>query len=136
MWGTIPAHYHKDAILKPEEQAGLLKVARILGLYPQWWDRLPLKPMSMIRARVNSRLELLDTDDYVIDRDGGVAGLDDEEVRNAAETRGLQVLGRDEKALRGELDLWIQARKNHSVIDLVWDEFPFKKLILESVSSD
>lgn len=119
MWGKIPVHYQQDAVLIPEEQEGLLKVGRMLGLYPRWWDRLPLKPISVMKARINGTLKQLDADDLVITKHGGVAGLEAEEVRNAAEMRGLKVLERDEQELRGDLHRWIQERKNHSVIDLI-----------------
>ena len=65
----------------------LKSCAQTLGLYPAWWDRWTpsLIPTTLLRRRVYSKLAELDVDDFAIERDGGVATMDEEEVRIACE---------------------------------------------------
>ena len=96
-----------------------VRVGQILGAYPAWWDRLPAKPTWAIRRRVERRLHELELDDRAIERDGGAQGLEEEEVKLAAETRGLNVSGKTDGAVREELKGWLQARKKRPLTALI-----------------
>lgn len=58
-------------------------------------------------------------DDLAIGREGGVKGLSEEELKVAAEARGLDVVGKPSGVLRSVLEMWMQARKRTSIIDLL-----------------
>lgn len=104
----------ETAITTPNE-AG--RLGQILGAYPAWWDRLPITPSWFISRRVAERLRLIELDDFAIQQDGswgdGVQRLaDGDEVRLAAEMRGLNVLGRGDQELKSILEKWLRARKS------------------------
>ena len=52
--------------------------------------------------------EYIAADDFAIEKDGGVGGLNKEEVVRACEERAMDVLGRGEKVLRQELKIYIE----------------------------
>lgn len=115
---TNPARLQREKILG---------VGRMLGMYPEWWDRyLPswMVPVNSVKNRVQRRLDELWVDDLGIERDGGVAKLEGEEVLMAAEARGLDVVDRDVSAVRDDLTRWIKARKHRSRIELIVDGLP------------
>ncbi|CAD6577021.1 MAG: hypothetical protein ASARMPRED_008098 [Alectoria sarmentosa] len=91
----------------PEElQRNALKsYAQLLGLYPAFWDRwIPTAiPMSLIKRRVYQRLGELEVDDFAIQRDGGVGKMEGEE-------RGIDILAKEEKNLRRDLEQWMERR--------------------------
>ena len=119
MWGTVPANLDHGPALQPSETEGILKVGRMLGLYPEWWDRLPWKRVKAVRQRLTTRLQELEADDIAIERDGGVEGLEGEEVKMAAERRGLDVLEKEEEELRGHLKGWLQAKTKRSALNII-----------------
>jgi len=92
-------------------QPVMVHIGRSLGLYSSLWDRLGVSPTSIVRRRVKRRMEFVELDDAVIERDGGVENLDGEEVVMAAENRGIDVSGRKEADLKMVLEEWLQARK-------------------------
>lgn len=122
------------------------RLGQILGVYPAWWDRLPITPSWFISRRVTERLRLIDLDDCAIEQDGsrgdGVQRLaDGEEVLLAAEMRGLNVLGRQDKDLKAILGKWLQARKNgrsvkELVLEGVWNDGRGNKNVREGVIAD
>lgn len=116
---NIPAKYDNTTVLSPVQTTEILKLGHMLGLYPTWWERLPLAPTGVMRRRVDRALQEIDMDDFAIARDGGPEGLEAEEVRMAAETRGMDILGRDEGTVRGDLEWWIRKREGLSVVDLL-----------------
>ncbi|KAL8760917.1 MAG: hypothetical protein Q9184_002914 [Pyrenodesmia sp. 2 TL-2023] len=96
-------------------------VGTTLGLYSNLWDRIGVTPSILLPRRIRKAVERIDADDLAIWRDGGVNGLSEEEVKLAAEGRGLDVVGKPIKDIRSELAMWMEARmcKNVSVIDLL-----------------
>jgi hypothetical protein len=75
-----------------------------LDCYPTLFDWLPLTPPKFLLQRnVRKKLEYLKTDDKLIERDGGWAGLGKEELQRACVDRGLPVLGKREDELRKAL---------------------------------
>ena len=89
-------------------------VAQSYGLYPAWWDRLfgSLIPQSEIKRRLYRYAEYVETDDFAIERDGGVGGLEREEVVRACEERAVDVLGRGQEELRHELMGYFRLKKD------------------------
>ena len=49
-------------------------------------------------------------DDFAIERDGGVGMMEVEEVRMACEERGINILGKEERNLRRDLEQWMERR--------------------------
>lgn len=99
----------------------LRHVGTTLGLYSNLWDRLGVTPSILLPRRIRKAVERIEADDLAIGRDGGVKGLSEEEVKLAAEGRGLDVVGKSTKEIRSELDMWmeVRTRKDASVIDLL-----------------
>ena len=89
-------------------------VAQSYGLYPAWWDRFfgSLIPEWEVKRRLYRYAEYLETDDFAIERDGGVGGLGKEEVVRACEERAVDVLGREPEELRGDLKEYFQIKKD------------------------
>lgn len=101
-----------------------LRLGPMLGVYPAWWDRLPWKPAGTVLNRVQRRLEEIEADDMAIERDGAVSELEEQEVSMAAEKRGLDVLDKDVDELRDDLERWLQARKHHTIMELIVNGLP------------
>jgi hypothetical protein len=78
-------------------------LAKILGLPIRWWT-----PRSVLQSSVEKRLRFLDEDDRLLVRAGGAEALVPEEVRLACADRGIEVMGRGEKELRGVLGRWLR----------------------------
>ncbi len=91
-------------------------VAQSYGLYPAWWDRLfgSLIPDWEVKRRLYRYAEYVETDDFAIERDGGVGGLEREEVVRACEERAVDVLGRGHEELKGELVKYFRVKKDES----------------------
>lgn len=60
---------------------------------------------------MNRRLGELEVDDFAIERDGGVEKLEAEEVQLACEERGIDVLDKEERKLRRDLEQWMERRR-------------------------
>lgn len=97
----------------------LLHISWSLGLSSSTWDylggQLPGLPTEILRSKVQKRVRYLEMDDSLIYKYGGVKDMDVEEVRMALVERGVDVLGREEKALRGDLNAWLKSREKVSV---------------------
>ena len=89
-------------------------VAQSYGLYPAWWDRFfgSVIPEWEVKRRLYRYAEYLETDDFAIERDGGVDGLGSEEVVRACEERAVDVLGREPEDLRRDLKEYFQIKKD------------------------
>jgi hypothetical protein len=87
----------------------LRHISRSLGLYFRFWERLGTvwPPAWVLRRRLRKRLQYLEIDDALFRRDGGVALLKgDEEIRIAAEDRGIDVLNRSTGDMHRILRSW------------------------------
>lgn len=110
----LPASPSNIESMPEELQRSLLRfLAQSLGLYPAWWDRwIPTAiPTSLVRRRVYKRLGELEVDDFAIERDGGVGKMGGEEVQLACEERGIDVLRKEERILRRDLEQWMERRR-------------------------
>lgn len=78
------------------ERQTIFRIAQSYGLYPAWWDRLfgSWIPQWEIVRRLYKYSHYIHADDFAIEKDGGVGGLDKEEVVRACEERAIDVLGR------------------------------------------
>ena len=107
------------------ERETALSIGRMLGVYPALWDRFPSRRLvGSVRSRIQRRLQELEADDMAIERDGGVWELEEQELRMAVEARGLDEMDKDVEELRQVLESWLQARKHHSIIELVVNGLP------------
>ncbi|KAH7382865.1 hypothetical protein BKA64DRAFT_697454 [Cadophora sp. MPI-SDFR-AT-0126] len=97
----------------------LLHISWSLGLSSSAWDylggQLPGLPTSVLRRKVQRRVEYLEMDDKLIERAGDVKDMDVEEVKMALVERGVDVLGKEAKGLKGELGAWLKSREKASV---------------------
>lgn len=107
-----PRRFDIDSMPEEPQRRVLRSYAKLLGLYPAWWDRwIPtLVPTSLVRRRVYRKLGELEVDDFAIERYGGVGKMDGEEVRMACEERGIDILGKEERNLRRDLEQWMKRR--------------------------
>ena len=126
----------------PKQLAGfgrmeLLHLDWSLGLSSSMWDwifpgRLPGLPTSVVRRRVQDRLKYLTMDDALIEKAGGVRGMDEEEVRMACVERGINVLTtssapgegakqakRDVEGLKKELEAWLAKKANGTAAESI-----------------
>jgi hypothetical protein len=105
------------------ERMQLLHISWSLGLSSSAWDwlggQLPGLPTPFLRRKVRRRVQYLEWDDKLIKRDGGVEGMNLEEVKMALIERGADVLGKSESQLRGTLKAWLRARDKSSILRLL-----------------
>jgi hypothetical protein len=83
-------------------------VLRTLYISGDVWEYLSVLPPGMWATKGRLRMAFIEGDDANIIRDGGVVGLNVDELRIACETRGINVLGRSETELRGWLGDWLR----------------------------
>jgi hypothetical protein len=95
------------------ERMQLLHISWSLGLSGKAWDWLggqyPGLPNFILRKRVQKRIEYLEMDDRLIVQGGGVGDMEIEEVRMALVERGVNVIGRGDKELKGDLNAWLKS---------------------------
>ncbi|KAI8185397.1 hypothetical protein K4K51_011659 [Colletotrichum sp. SAR 10_75] len=83
-------------------------VLRSLHLPGMMWDKIGFIPPGMWASKGRLRMAFLEGDDRLLLRDGGVAGLEEQEVRIACTERGIDCAGRSDKDLRKLLDQWLR----------------------------
>ncbi|KAM3070085.1 hypothetical protein ACMFMG_003882 [Clarireedia jacksonii] len=103
----------KEVGVQGLERMQLLHISWSLGLSSSMWDwlggRLPGLPNAILRRKVRKRLEYLELDDELIGREGGVAGMEEEEIKMACVERGIDVIGRDLRSLRTDMKGWLRS---------------------------
>lgn len=116
---NLTAKFPEKGGIEALNRMQLLHISWSLGLSSSAWDylggQLPGLPTGVLRRKVKWRVEYLEMDDRLIGRAGGVKDMDVEEVRMALVERGLDVLGRQEKGLKGDLNAWLKSREKVSV---------------------
>jgi len=103
----------------PPTQAGvqhlkktqLLHISRSLGLRSGIWDWVGGLPIALLRRDVSRRIEYLALDDALVRKAGGIKDMDVEEVKMALVERGVDVLGKGEAQLKGDLNAWLLSRE-------------------------
>ena len=100
---------------KELDREQLLHISWSLGLSSKWWDYLGGTPSALLKGRVASRVEYLQTDDRLIRRDGVLSDLEPEEVAIACTERGIDIVGRSEEHMREALGKWMAASKTTPV---------------------
>ncbi|WYZ41526.1 hypothetical protein EsH8_V_000421 [Colletotrichum jinshuiense] len=83
-------------------------VLRSLHLPGMMWDKIGFMPPGMWATKGRLRMAFLEGDDKLLARDGGAAGLEEQEVRIACTERGIDCAGREDKELRRLLDEWLR----------------------------
>ncbi|KIW02762.1 uncharacterized protein PV09_05827 [Verruconis gallopava] len=112
--GTVPTPLKRgtDEVVRSVtdlDKVQIQHIARSLGLYFKFWESLgPLWPPTFVlRKRVEKRLQYLELDDALLKRDGGTRLLKgEEEIKIAAEDRGIDVLNRKPHELHQILAAW------------------------------
>ncbi|KAG9230318.1 hypothetical protein BJ875DRAFT_507396 [Amylocarpus encephaloides] len=102
----------------------LLHISWSLGLSSSIWDylggNLPGLPTFVLRRRVEKRVEYLEMDDVLLGKDGKRVGeLEEEELVLALVDRGVDVLGRGEDVMRGDLESWLRSRSQVPMASLM-----------------
>ncbi|KAL9003769.1 MAG: hypothetical protein Q9188_003374 [Gyalolechia gomerana] len=97
----------------------LTHVGRSLGLYSSLWDKVGVTPSMLLLWRIRKAVDRIEVDDFAIQRDGGVKQLSEEELKLAAEERGLDVVGKPIGEIRLVLVKWTEARKWAPIIGLL-----------------
>ena len=112
----------KEPIPPRTQRAIFSDAARCYGLYPVWWDQVfgERNPQWEIRRRLRKYVRYIETDDYAIEKDGGIGGLDEREVVRACEERAIDVLGKGDKELRSELNKYFQKWKQRQPVYERW----------------
>jgi hypothetical protein len=105
---VAPNAVHIDTV-KNMDLFSLLTLSVKLDCHSRVWDWLFLTPpKGALRWGLRRKLEYLKRDDGLIERDGGLGGLSEREVRRACMERGVRVLGRKVEDLRRELAAWFK----------------------------
>lgn len=97
----------------------MLHVGRSLGLYSLLWDKIGVMPTLLLPRRIHNAVERIDVDDSAIEKGGGVKYLSEEELKLAAEDRGLDVTGKSKDEIGSLLAKWMAARKSAPIMDLL-----------------
>jgi hypothetical protein len=116
------------------ERMQLLHISWSLGLSSKAWDWLgsqyPGLPNFILRKRVQNRIEYLEMDDRLIVQGGGVGDMEIEEVRMALVERGVNVLGRGDKELKGDLSAWLKSAEKVPVEKLLLTRYEFSTICI------
>ena len=111
----------------------LLHISWSLGLSSRMWDwlggQLPGLPTSLLRRKVHRRVEYLGMDDDLITKAGGVKDMEIEEVKMALVERGIDVLGKNDNHLRGDLNAWLKSKEKVPAEKLLLTRYDYQDLI-------
>lgn len=109
----INEHHAALSAVAFEPQSSVAHLARSLGLVSSFWDRIGFIPSVIAKPRVEKRLHFLVEDSVLLLQAGGVAALEDEEVKLACTDRGIVVTGRSDEELREVLSRWLRLILQH-----------------------
>jgi hypothetical protein len=102
-----PTEERVDKLRRPQ----LLHISWSLGLSSQMWDWVGGLPTGLLRRKVTRRVHYLELDDGLIRDAGGVGEMNSEEVKMALVERGVDVLGKKDPQLKGDLNSWLKSRE-------------------------
>jgi hypothetical protein len=107
--------------LKELNKGQLMHISRSLGLHFGFWDRTRghVPPEVLLRWKVRRWLKYLDQDDALLKRDGGAAELKGEELKLAAEQRGIDVLAKRDDELKTHLEMWLRGRGEGKILAML-----------------
>jgi hypothetical protein len=134
--GSVPTQ-HKNGTNEDVQKLEQLDAAQIdhlgrsLGLYFGFWDRLGAvwPPRMMLRKKVNKKLQYLELDDALFRRDGGVKLLNsEEEIKIAAEDRGIDILNRSTEEIQRLLEAWESGAKDGKTLSMLLSRYAFSAL--------
>lgn len=104
---------HPHGVLSPRlnRSAARAHVLRSLNMSSTLWDKLSLTtfaPPGSWELRGRLRMAFLEGDDKNLVEDGGLVGMEADEVRIACSLRGINVLGKSEEEMRSWLGDWLR----------------------------
>jgi hypothetical protein len=112
-WPTTNAAYIQRQLLKPLRADQLHHLSSTLSLHSRMWDRVQLYPLRfLVQRRLAQHLRYLALDDNLLLRDSRESSLSLPELERACEERGMDILGRPEAVLRGNLSWWLRRQQN------------------------
>ncbi|OHE92891.1 hypothetical protein CORC01_11833 [Colletotrichum orchidophilum] len=92
-------------------------VLRSLHMPGMMWDKIGFIPPGMWATKGKLRMAFLEGDDRLLARDGGAAGLEEQEVKIAATERGIDCAGRGVQELRRLLDEWLRLTEAEETVE-------------------
>lgn len=109
VFNELEAKY-PQGVLSPGVNTAVARkhVLRSLHIAGNMWDRLGFIPPGMWGIKGNLRMAFLEGDDKNIVEDGGIMGLEADELRIACAERGINTLGRSDNDLRRWLGDWLR----------------------------
>lgn len=111
-WPMASAEYARSVLDKLRDDQ-ILHLSNTLGQHNRLWDRIQLPPPGLLlRRALSRRLQYLNIDDKLLSQHGGASQLSSTELENACEERGLDILGRREALLRGNLSWWLKRQQD------------------------
>jgi hypothetical protein len=108
--------------VKDLDEVQIRHIGRSLGLYFNFWETFGSvwPPNFALRNRVKKRLQYLEIDDALFRRDGGVSQLKgDEEIKIAAEDRGIDILNRKTDDIHRILKAWEQGAEQGRTVSML-----------------
>jgi hypothetical protein len=104
---------HPHGVLSPRlnRSGARAHVLRSLHMSSTLWDKLgfsAVAPPGVWEMKGRLRMAFLEGDDKNLVEDGGLVGMEVEEVRIACSLRGIDVLGKSEEEMKGWLGDWLR----------------------------
>ncbi|KAH7357924.1 hypothetical protein B0T11DRAFT_283349 [Plectosphaerella cucumerina] len=109
-----------EALAAPAEVAPAAArdhVLRSLHLVSTFWDRAGFVMPGLWQIKGNLRMAFLAGDDKLLLQDGGLSGLEVEELRIACAERGIDVLGKGDGELRRLLGDWLRLTASEDAVE-------------------
>ncbi|KAH6697132.1 hypothetical protein F5X68DRAFT_2402 [Plectosphaerella plurivora] len=92
-------------------------VLRSLHLVSTFWDRAGFVMPGLWQIKGNLRMAFLAGDDKLLLQDGGLSGLEVDELRIACAERGIDVLGKGDGEMRRLLGDWLRLTASEDIIE-------------------
>lgn len=101
---------YPQGLLAPDVPHHAIKahVLRSLHLAGVMWDRLGFIPPPVWQVKGTLRMAFLEGDDKLLLQDGGLSGLEVDELRIACAERGIDVIGQGDGEMRRLLGDWLR----------------------------
>ena len=111
--------------------------AFLVGLHSTIWDRVQLTPpMFLLRWRIKERVQYLSLDDVLLVRDGGLDSMKQEEVVQACEERGQDVLNKPDDQLRKLLVWWVERQREDQGRGTALLDMLFRRYVVTHITAD
>lgn len=115
----------------------LVHLSCVFGLHSTIWDRVQLTPpMFLLRWRIKERVQYLSLDDVLLVRDGGLDSMKQEEVVQACEERGQDVLNKPDDQLRKLLVWWVERQREDQGRGTALLDMLFRRYVVTHITAD